>query len=610
MIRSDSLQNGVDVLKKHIQTLPEKPGVYRMIDEHGTVLYVGKAKNLIRRVKSYTLVERLPVRLQRMVSLIRNLEIVITATEVEALLLENNLIKKFKPHYNILLKDDKSYPYIYFTEHTFPRIIKYRGPKDKKGHYFGPFADIAAVEEAILSIQRLFYIRNCSDSFFKLRKRPCLQYFIKRCSAPCVGKILPPEYGESVNEAMSFLKGKTDFVQQKLSAHMLEASANLDYEKAAQYRDRLKLLTKIQHEQHVDIGNLKEIDVVAIYKENNHSVVQIFFYRNGRNFGTQSIFLENVRGENEKTCMDVFLKQFYINHPAPEHILLNIEPENVIEVKLLIEAHHQRLVFCEVPIKGVKRQLVEDALNNAKQALARKLHTELNMKKILVRLKDIFSLPDIPNRIEAYDNSHIQGSHPVGVMIVAHQDGFDKKSYRKFSIQHQRGFGGDDFAMMEEVLKRRFQHLEDWGRPDMLLIDGGAGQITRAKNVCQELGLTIPIIGIAKGKDRNAGREHFLVEGKEPFQLEHNDPLLFFLQRIRDESHRFAITMHRHKRIKAIKKSMLDDIPDIGPSRKKALLKHFGSVYGVRDASIRELENVQGIHKQTAEKIYNYFHES
>lgn len=610
MTRAPQLQNGIDVLKKHIQTLPMKPGVYRMIDEHGTVLYVGKAKNLVNRVKSYTQVERLPIRLQRMVSLIKNLEIVITGTEVEALLLENNLIKKFKPHYNILLKDDRSYPYIYFTEHTFPRIIKYRGSKDAKGHYFGPFADIAAVEEAILSIQKLFYIRNCSDSFFKQRKRPCLQYFIKRCSAPCVHKISPQDYKESIDEAMSFLKGKTDYVQQKLSAHMLQASAAMDYEKAAQYRDRLKLLTKLQHEQHVDIGNLKEIDVIALYKENNHAVVQIFFYRNGRNFGTQSIFLENVRGEDDKTCMDVFLKQFYINHPAPEHILINVEPENILEVKLLIEAHHQCLVYCEVPVKGIQRQLVEGALNNAKEALARKLHTELNMKKIMTRLKNIFSLADIPNRIEAYDNSHIQGSHPVGVMVVANQEGFDKKSYRKFSIQHERGFGGDDFAMMEEVLRRRFSHIEDWGMPDMLLIDGGAGQISRAKKVCQDLNVNIPLIGIAKGKDRNAGREHFFVEGKEAFQLEPSDPLLFFLQRIRDESHRFAITMHRNKRIKTIKKSTLDDIPDIGPTRKKALLKHFGSVHGVKEAGIRELENVQGIHKQTAKKIYNYFHES
>ena len=606
---SDTLQKGVDTLKRFIKILPQKPGVYRMIDSAGDVLYVGKAKNLAKRVVSYTHVQKLPTRLQRMVSFTEKLEITITSSELEALLLENNLIKKYKPTYNILLKDDKSYPYIYFTDHAFPRVMKYRGKKDKKGSFFGPFADAYAVDEAILSIQRIFNLRNCSDNIFNYRKRPCLQYYIKRCSAPCVGKITEEFYKETTKQAADFLKGKTDTVQQLLSAKMLEASENFDYEKATQIRDRLKLLAKIHNEQRVDIKEVANADVVAVHREKNHVVMQLFFYRYGRNLGTKSIFLDHAADENDASCMAAFLKQFYLNHPMPSCLLLNCDPEDLNQVKVLLETHHDQNVKIVVPQKGIKKQLIDDAIHNAKEALLRKYHTDASMHKIMKAMQEKFDLEKIPERIEAYDNSHIQGSHPVGVMIVANKEGFDKKSYRKFKIQHERDFGGDDFAMMEEVLKRRFKHIEDWSMPDMLLIDGGIGQVNSVKKVCAELTIKVPIIGIAKGKDRNAGREHFIVEGREPFQLEKNDPLLHFLQRIRDESHRFAITTHRQKRIAAIKKSLLDDIPDVGPSRKKALLQHFGSAQGVKVASLKELENVKGIHKSTAQKIYDYFHE-
>lgn len=608
-ISTENLERGIDVLKKHIKTFPEKPGVYQMLSNTGNVLYVGKAKNLPKRVISYTKVDHLPIRLQRMVSLVHHVEIIVTTTELEALLLENNLIKKFKPPYNVLLKDDKSYPYIYLTDHPFPRIMKYRGIKEKKGQYFGPFADTYAVDEAILSIQKLFFLRNCSDNIFSMRKRPCLQYHIKRCTAPCVKKITPLDYKQHLLAAIQFLKGKTDFVQQQLSQEMQNASQQMDYEKAALIRDRLKLLSKIHHQQHIDVSDIDDADIIAIDHQHKHVVVQMVFYRYGRHFGTKSIFLTHIHDEDLPSQLHEFLKQFYLNHPIPKNVLLNIIPEDFETIKDLLYKHHHLKTNWDIPHKGIKKQLITDALKNATLSLERKLQNEMSMQKIFTRLQEVFQLDKIPQRIEVYDNSHIQGSHPVGVMIVANIDGFDKKSYRKFNLQKTKDFGGDDFAMMDEMLSRRFSENNLNQKPDLLLIDGGLGQFNRVKSVCIDKNIQVDVIGIAKGKDRNAGREFFFTDHHEPFQLDKNDPLLFFLQNIRDEAHRFAITTHRNKRIKAIKQSQLNDIPEVGPQRKKALLNHFGSFNGVKEASIQELENVTGISKNIAQKIYNFFHE-
>ncbi|CAO5674663.1 MAG: UvrABC system protein C [Holosporales bacterium] len=597
------MQAGPNVIKETIKTLSNDPGVYRMIDRHDTVLYVGKAKCLPKRLSAYTKPEKLPLRLQRMVAATVRMEIVVTKTEVEALLLENHLIKKFKPRYNILLKDDKSYPYILLTGDTYPRIQKHRGAKDPQHQYFGPFANTFAVDEAILNIQRIFKIRNCQDSVFNTRKRPCLQYHIKRCTGPCVQKITPLEYQQNVQGAVDFLKGKTTVVQQTIGAKMEEASQNMEYEKAAIYRDQLKLISSIQSKQLIDVSVINNADVIGLYRTQSHCVIQICFFRYGKNFGSQSLYLSQTHNDHDD--MAAFLSQFYIDHEPPEQILLSHSPTDFPDIQSALSSHYQRSIKWEIPKIGVKKELIDHAIHSGKAALEQKLARAENMEKIFIQMKDLFDLSDIPQRIEIFDNSHIQGSFPVGVMVVATPDGFDKKSYRKYNIKETRDFGGDDFAMMREVMTRRFSKTDT--RPDLLLIDGGIGQVNAVLKILQDLDLSIPIVGIAKGKDRNAGREHFIIPNKDPFQLPFQSPLLYFLQKLRDESHRFAITTHRQRRIKNISVSRLDDVDGVGAKRKKALLLHFGSVQFVKEATLEDLMRVDGISESVAQKIYNYF---
>lgn len=603
------LDQGALVIKNVVKTLTHQPGVYRMLNASCDVLYVGKAKNLKKRVIAYTKTDVLPNRLQRMVSETHHMEIVTTHTETEALLLESNLIKKLQPRYNILLKDDKSFPYILLTKnHDFPRIVKHRGPQTIEGDYFGPFANVAAVDEAILVVQKIFHIRNCTDNYFAMRKRPCLQYHIKRCSAPCVGHHGQKDYEKALHLAKQFLQGKTDYVQQVLSGEMQQYSEAMDYEKAKVVRDTIRLMTDIQARQRIHISGLKDVDVLGLHQEGGHTCVQVFFYRYGQNFGTESFFVEHAQDADQAVVLSAFVTQFYANRtPAP----LVIISHELCDEKLIMEAlkqHYQILVVFETPKQGLKAELVSRAIRNAKDAIERKtMHSE-NFKKIFSRMQILFDIKDPLKRIEVYDNSHLQGTHACGVMIVATEDGFDKKSYRKFTPKHAQT--NDDFAMMREFLERRLKHADDWGLPDVLLIDGGAGQLSAVQSILDKMGIDLVTVGIAKGENRNAGQERLFIKGKDPITLSHNDALLHFLQRIRDEAHRFAIGTHRQKRQKALHQSRLDDVPGIGAQRKKLLLNHFGSVKNVARAAISDLERVEGISRTVAEKIYHFFNGS
>lgn len=604
------LEKGVGILSRALKTMPLLPGVYRMLNISGGILYIGKAKSLKKRVVSYTRPEVLPVRLQRMIAQIHNVEITTTQTELEALLLESNLIKKHKPKYNILLKDDKSYPYIHITdEDQFPKAIKYRGVRNKPGAYFGPFANAGAVDEAILSLQRIFMIRNCSDITFNTRKRPCLQYHIKRCSAPCVRKISQDDYATAIQQAKNFLKGKTTVVQDMFSKKMMIASNAQDFETAAKFRDRIKMMSVLQSQQLIHVSGMNDADIIALYEDDGHRVIQILFFRNDRNYGTETIILKHAEHESLADCMAAFLNQFYTNKEPAPLLLLNYEPSDFQLIKSVFKEKYSLSIKWEFPKSGVKKELINYALKNAADSMKRKAQESENMNKILHQLMSIFDLKQIPQRIEVYDNSHIQGSFPFGCMIVATPDGFDKKSYRKFKIKRERSFGGDDFAMMEEVLERRFHHEKEWILPDLLLIDGGKGQLSAVQKVLDKAALTIPVVCIAKGEDRHAGKEFLIMPGKEPFQLDFNSPLLYFLQRLRDEAHRFAITTHRNARTKNIAKSKIDDLPGIGSLRKKALLQHFGSVEFIKQASIKDLILVKGISYPLAQNIYDYFQE-
>jgi excinuclease ABC subunit C len=608
------LEQGIEVIRQVVKTLPNGPGVYRMINATGDVVYVGKAKNLKKRVISYTATQKLPHRLQRMVSETRSLEIVTTHTETEALLLESNLIKKLQPHYNILLKDDKSFPYILITQdHPFPRLEKHRGPHHIKGKYFGPYASSLAVEETMILLQKVFLIRNCSDSFFAKRTRPCLQYHIKRCSAPCDVKISQDDYTTLVSEAVAFLNGKTTKIQNYLSKKMNQASEALAYEEAAQYRDRLRLLTKIQAHQRINVASIRDADVIAAACGGGQTCVQIFFFRQGRNLGTASFFLTHTNGSSLEDQIAAFLTQFYQERAPASTVLLSHKPT---DFSLIREALHQQfgsITSWEIPKLGAKRKIVEHALSNAQDALQRKFAETSSYESIFAQLMQQFQMSKQPERIEIYDNSHLQGSDPYGVMVVATSQGFEKKSYRKFAIKaSSTKQGGDDYEMMREVLRRRFAHAEDknWALPDLILVDGGLGQLNAALMVIKELDVEgITVVGIAKGPERNAGREKFFQEGRDIFTLSHDDPLMHFLQRLRDEAHRFAIGTHRAKRTKSLVRSLLDDIPGIGPTRKKALLHHFGSARGVSSASLQDLQLVPGINKFVAKKIYAYFHD-
>lgn len=606
---------GAGMLRLQTKTLPPKPGVYRMLAEDGTVLYVGKAKNLKKRVASYTQRTRLPNRLQRMVAQARGLEIVVTPTEAEALLLEGNFIQRFMPPFNLLLRDDKSYPYLLITrDHPFPQILKYRGAKNRKGWYFGPFASAGAVNETVVLLQRGFMLRNCSDNFFASRRRPCLQYHIKRCTAPCVGKVTEEAYAGQVEQARGFLQGKNQEIQKRLATAMQAASDAMDYETAAELRDRIKVLTGIQAKQGVHLSGLGDADIIALHQAAGCTAIQVFFFRADRNYGARTFYPAHAGQLSPDEIMSSFLVQFYAGKPAPPALLLSHKAKDstLLEKALSERAGHK--VKLSVPKQGARRRLINHARKNAQEALARTLSESAEQAKLLSRVAEIFNLAEAPKRIEVYDNSHISGSHAVGAMIAAGPEGFLKKTYRKFNIRSDIA-PGDDYAMMEEILTRRFRRLidEDPARqsglwPDLVLIDGGQGQLGKVCSVMQNLGLPdIPVIAIAKGPDRNAGRERFFMPDREAFSLPSEDPALYYLQRLRDEAHRFAIGAHRSKRIRAVGHSGLEDVPGIGAARKRALLHHFGSAKAVAGAAVEDIARVPGISLNAAKKIHDYF---
>ncbi|MCH7635400.1 MAG: excinuclease ABC subunit UvrC [Proteobacteria bacterium] len=611
---------GAEIIRGHVKTLPSTPGVYRMTNRAGEVLYVGKAKNLKRRVASYTKPERLGVRMRRVVSATAALEIVTTHTEAEALLLESNLIKKLKPRYNVLLRDDKSFPHIMITgDHPWPQITKHRGAQTRKGEYFGPFASAGAVNRTLATLQRAFPLRSCADSIFASRTRPCLQYQIKRCTAPCVGRIGAEEYDALVGEARDFLSGKSQDIQRRLSRRMQEASDAQAYEKAAAYRDRIRALTQIQGRQDINVQGLGEADVVAAYEAGGQTCIQVFFFRAGQNFGNRAYFPGHAAHLEASEVLEPFLGQFYAAHPPPPLILLShkIRRQDLIGEALTIRAG--RKVRLSVPQRGAKRKLIAHALANAREALGRRLSENASQRRLLEGVAEAFALEQAPRRIEVYDNSHISGTNAVGAMIVAGPEGLMKNAYRKFTIKSAGPGGitpGDDYGMMREVLGRRFSRAlkEDPERdrglwPDLIIIDGGVGQLNAALTVLADLGVEdLAVVAMAKGAARRAGRERFFLPARPPVTLDARDPVLYFLQRLRDEAHRFAIGAHRAKRSKALSRSMLDEISGIGAHRKRALLHHFGSARNVSKAGLEDLELVDGISKAVAKKIYDHFH--
>ncbi len=616
MKKSDqmSIEKGKEIIRKKIVNLTNNPGVYKMLSDKNEILYVGKAKNIPNRLKSYVSESYLPIRTERMLSLTRKLETTTTSNESEALLLEANLIKKHKPRFNILLRDDKSFPYIFIGEKDkWPQLTKLRGKKNRDGYYFGPFASVGSANWTIKILQKIFLLRVCDDTVFRNRDRACILYQIRRCSAPCVGKIEKENYKSLVKDAVDFISGKSQRIQKNLSEEMEKASEDLDYEKAAILRDRIKALTQIQSSQKINQTNLKEADVISIFKESGKTCVQVFFFRSKQNWGNQAYFPKHDPDEKETKILSSFLGQFYENKSVPKLVLLNQD----IEDKKLLEKTFSVREKKEIIIKNASTKdekiVSKMAEKNAKQALTQKiLETESN-SKLIDNLSDKFNLKFNVNLIEAYDNSHIQGSESVGALITFGKDGFIKKRYRKFNIKSD-AIKGDDYGMMKEVLTRRFSRaLKDENSamtlPDLVLIDGGKGQYSVSRDTLNDLGLhEIPIIAIAKGKNRNAGDEDFFHDGKR-FKFKKNDPTLFFLQRLRDESHRFAISTHRAKRRKNLSKSLLDQISGIGRNRKRALLNHFGSAKSVEAASFEDLKSVAGIEEKVAKKIHDFFHE-
>jgi excinuclease ABC subunit C len=611
------LDQGVAAIREVWKTLPSRPGVYRMQDARGDVLYVGKARTLKSRVSNYTQVARLPKRLQRMVAQTRSMTIVTTRTEAEALLLEAQLIKRFRPAYNVLLRDDKSFPFILLREDSaFPRIQKHRGARRIKGQYYGPFASAGSVTRTLNALQKLFLLRSCSDSYFENRSRPCLLYQIKRCSAPCVGRIAKPDYDELVEEAKEFLGGKSTGVQSRLSRSMAEAAERQDFELAAVYRDRLRALTYIQGSQTVHAEGLGDADVFALACKGGTVSVQAFFIRGGQNWGHRAFFPAHTNDVPEAEVMSSFLVQFYEDLPPPPRILIDRDlPDRELLEEALSE-RAERKVAIEQPQRGARRRLVVQAKRNAEEALDRRLAETTTQGKILRELADTFELGDVPKRIEVYDNSHIMGTNATGAMIVAGPEGFRKNSYRKFNIKRPETRPGDDFAMMREVLERRFARLEKEGPdraggewPDLLLIDGGKGQLSAVRGAMEDAGVfDVPVVAVSKGPDRNAGRETFHMPGGREITLPPNSALLFYLQRLRDEAHRFAIGTHRAKRAKSLTTSTLDEVPGIGPNRKRALLMHFGTARAVKGAALDDLEKAPGISKAMARHLYDYFH--
>ena len=664
-----SLAAGRAAIVHYAKLAPSRPGVYRMIDARGDVLYVGKAKNIKKRVAAYARPTGLDTRIERMIAATRTLEFVVTRTETEALLLEANLIKRLRPRFNVVLRDDKSFPYILITsDHWAPQILKHRGARARHGRYYGPFASVWAVNRTVNALQRAFLLRSCSDPFFDSRTRPCLLYQIKRCSAPCTKEIDFRDYSVLVREANDFLSGRSSAVKDELAEEMERASAALDFERAAIYRDRLSALSAIQSHQGVNPRGVAEADVFAMHQQGGFSCVEVFFFRTGQNWGNRAYFPRADRSLGASEVLSAFLAQFYDDKPPPRLILISHAIADHALLARALSTKSGRQVEVSVPQRGEKKDLVEHALANAREALGRKLAETTSQEKLLRQLAETFGLPRVPRRIEVYDNSHIQGSNAVGAMIVAGAEGFRKSQYRKFNIRSADLTPGDDFAMMREVLERRFKRLlaeapradfpsperggaDRQGRseegsvtdgvpmtptrrpqaadlplagggpsaepdeqdksswPDLVLIDGGQGQLTGAREVMTALGVAVPIIAIAKGPDRDAGRETFFLPGRDSFKLPPRDPVLYFVERLRDEAHRFAVGSHRARRKRDLREAGLQEIAGIGPTRKRALLHYFGTLKSIERASVTDLMQVDGISAETARRIYEFFHE-
>ena len=610
------LFQGLAVLEAALPTLPTAPGVYRMLNEKGEALYVGKARSLRKRVTSYTQISRLPERLRRMVFETRSLEVVTTGSEAEALLLEANFIKRFRPRFNIVLRDDKSYPWLVITEdHPFPQIAKHRGERRKGASYWGPFASVWAVNQTLAALQRVFLLRSCRDTVFDTRTRPCLLFQIKRCAAPCVDRISQPDYAALVAEAKQFLSGETPSIQKRLATEMEVAAADLQFERAAALRDRIRGLTHIQGKDRVNMEGLGDADVIALHQAAGQSCVQVFFFRGGRNNGNRAFFLSHAKqDQSAEEVMGAFLGQLYEDLPPPPLLLLSHDPPEAVLIAEALAIKAGRRVELRRPQRGEKHEALEHAATNAREALERRMAEGTAQAALLEGTASVFGLPGAPERIEIYDNSHIQGANAYGVMVVAGPTGFMKQGYRKFGIKSAAT--NDDFAMMREVFERRFGRAlredparagEDW--PDLVLIDGGAGQLSAARQIMEELGLDdLPLVAVAKGPDRDAGREWFHMVGREPFQLPLRDAVLFYLQRLRDEAHRFAITTHRAGRSKALTRSELDEVPGVAAAMKRKLLNHFGSARGVRQAGLADLEACPGVGPALARRIHDHFH--
>ena len=616
-LTAETLSAGVATIQGHLKTLPSGPGVYRMLDAAGDALYVGKANNLRKRVTAYTQTGKHPARLLQMIAETVAMEFVVTRSEVEALLLEANLIKRLRPRYNVLLRDDKTFPHILIAcDHPFAQVSKHRGAQKRPGAYFGPFASAGAVNRTITALQRAFLLRACPDTVFTSRTRPCLQYQIKRCTAPCVGLVDDAQYAAQVEQAVDFLSGKSQAVQARLAAEMLAASDQLDFETAARLRDRIKALAAIQAHQDINAERIGDADALAAHQAGGQTCIQVYFFRGGRNYGTRAYFPSHDKHLDAAAVLTAFIGQFYDNKPAPRLVLVShrLAEGALIAEALSLNAGHK--VVLSPPQRGEKRRLIDHALANAREALARRMAAGSSQRKLLEGVAAAFGLDQMPQRIEVYDNSHISGTDAVGAMIVAGPEGLTKNAYRKFTIKSDIA-PGDDYAMMREVLTRRFSRAlrEDPDReggewPDLVIIDGGQGQLAIAGEVLAELGIAdLPVVAIAKGPERNAGRERFFQPDRPPYGLEPRDPVLYFLQRLRDEAHRFAIGTHRARRAKQVGRSPIDEIAGIGPRRKKSLLLHFGSAREVARASLEDLQAVDGVSKSVAKKIYDHFNQ-
>ncbi len=608
------MELGLSIIQEVVKTLPSSPGVYQMLNEQGEALYVGKARSLKKRVPAYTRFAQLPNRLRRMVSETRSMQIVTTHTEVEALLLEINLIKQLMPRYNVLLRDDKSFPHILIArDHEFPQLIKHRGAQKRPGNYFGPFASAGSVNRTLTAMEKAFLLRSCSDSIFKARTRPCLMFQIKRCSAPCVGKISTDEYASLVEEAFNFLTGNSQNIHDTMAERMNGAAERLDFETAAAYRDRIRALAHISSHQDINIEGVGDADVFALAEKGGQTCIQVFFYRGGQNFGGRAFFPSRVQDLGPADAMLAFLGQFYSDRSPPSQVLSSIMPSEVNLLEQALSLKAKRRVHIKAPSRGRKRRVIEHASSNAEDALGRRLSESATHRRLLDGLAEAFELDGTPDRIEIYDNSHLSGTNPVGGMVVAGPLGFEKNQYRKFNIRSAAG--NDDFDMMREVMFRRFkraQRAEEAGEeviwPDLLLIDGGKGQLSAVRKTLSEIGIdNIPVIGIAKGLERDAGRERFFVEGRDSFLLPPNSPVLHYLQRLRDEAHRYVIGAQRKRRAKAISENPLDDVPGVGASRKKALLLRFGSAKAVSRAGFDDLQSTPGISAALAQRIYEHF---